>query len=164
VAVLTVTRTGGATGEVTATFTTSTTGGLDGARLEIDFSPISGQVTFADGQTIGRSLIPIYDDLLQDRPRSFLVTLTAPSGGAALGAQATSLVTIIDDDPADFDDLNGDGVVDLAVLIAKKGILQVRFGDGSGAFSAPTTVSVGKKPLALLIRDFTGDGVSILPS
>ncbi|HEX8310451.1 MAG TPA: Calx-beta domain-containing protein, partial [Chthoniobacteraceae bacterium] len=156
---LTVTRLGVATDATTVGFSTSSAGGLNGARPGIDYMETVGQITFAAGETTRTVQIPIYNDVLQDRLRSFQVALTAAGGGAPVGPRPVTTVTIIDDEPRELDDLNGDGIVDVVVLLPN-GFAQVRFGDGAGRFGEPASFAVGKKPLAFLIRDFTGDGVS----
>lgn len=62
-------------------------------------------------------------------------------------------------------DFNGDGKVDLAAVrefasgAGSTGAVAVVFGDGAGAFGAPTSYPVQNWPLDLVAGDFTGDGI-----
>lgn len=60
-------------------------------------------------------------------------------------------------------DLNRDGTPDIAVANANASTATVFFGDGTGAFSAPTPydadgASATANPAAVIARDVTGDG------
>ncbi|HEY0142229.1 MAG TPA: Calx-beta domain-containing protein [Thermoanaerobaculia bacterium] len=88
---ITVTRTGGANGSVSADY--ATVAGSAGAS---DFTPSNGTVTFVDGDTTPQTIhVPITDDTLVEGNESFTVTLT----GANVGAQNTTSVTIADVEP-----------------------------------------------------------------
>lgn len=64
-----------------------------------DFNVGGGTVTFADGDTASKSIsIAIVDDATTEPVETFTVTLSTPSGGATLGANDTTTVSIIDDD------------------------------------------------------------------
>jgi len=94
-AVLTVNRTGGATGTVTVDY--STTDGT--ASAGADYTTTSGTLTFLDGETSKTISIPILDDgTLEGGSETFYVTLSNPTGEATLGAITTTVVTIKDDD------------------------------------------------------------------
>jgi uncharacterized delta-60 repeat protein len=90
---LTVTRTGGTDGAVGVSYaTTAGTAGIG------DFTATSGTLTWADGDATEQTItVPIMDDPLVEAEEAFAVTLSNPTGGAALGT-ATTTVTIIDDD------------------------------------------------------------------
>jgi uncharacterized delta-60 repeat protein len=94
-AVLTVNRTGGATGTVTVDYATN-----DGtATAGVDYTATTGTLTFLDGETSKTISIPILDDgTLEGGTDTFFVTLSNPTGGATLGAVTKSVVTIKDDD------------------------------------------------------------------
>jgi uncharacterized delta-60 repeat protein len=94
-AVLTVNRTGGATGTVTVDYATS-----DGtATAGVDYAATAGSLTFLDGETSKTISIPILDDgTLEGGIDTFSVTLSNPTGEATLGAVTKSVVTIKDDD------------------------------------------------------------------
>src|SRR5262249_40773870 len=93
-ATVTVTRTGGSTGSVSVNYATS-----DGpATAGNDYVATSGTLTFADGEMSKTFTIPILDDMLVENNETFNLTLSNPTGGAALGSPATASVTIIDND------------------------------------------------------------------
>jgi uncharacterized delta-60 repeat protein len=95
---ITVTRTGGSRGAVTATFSTSD----DTAIAGTDYMPVHATVFFADGDSGSRVVeVPIVQDLIGIEPDETVnLTLSEPGGCAALGAQRTAVLTIRDDDSA----------------------------------------------------------------
>ncbi|NNJ78923.1 MAG: cadherin-like domain-containing protein [Xanthomonadales bacterium] len=97
-ATVTVTRTGGSFGEVSATYVTT-----DGtAEAGSDYTRIlSTIVTFADGDTTSKSInVTIIDDSDPEVSEAFTVDLASPTGGASLG-NASATVNI------NANDLNG---------------------------------------------------------
>src|SRR5207245_2087821 len=56
-------------------------------------------------------------------------------------------------------DLNGDGILDLAVTNQGSNNVSILLGDVTGAFSAATNYAVGTNPRSLAIGDVNGDGV-----
>ena len=90
-----VTRTGGSRGAVTATVRTS-----DGtATAGTDYSAVNATVFFADGDAAPRVVeVPILPDALIEPDETVNLTLSQPGGCAALGAQATAVLTIRNDD------------------------------------------------------------------
>lgn len=96
-ATITVTRSGGATGIVTVHYATSD--GTATAAAPADYIATSGTLTWADQVSAPQTFtIPIVDDILVEGNQTVLLTLSAPTGGATLGAQATATLTIIDND------------------------------------------------------------------
>jgi hypothetical protein len=93
---VTVTRTGGSTGAVTATFTSSNGTAIAGA----DYTAVNATVFFADGDSTARTVeVPIIQDLLSAEPdKTVNLTLSQPGGCAALGARTSTVLTIRDDD------------------------------------------------------------------
>ena len=93
---ITVSRTGGSTGAVTVTFTTSNGSATAGA----DYTAVNATVFFADGDAVTRTVeVPIIQDLLSAEPdRTVNLTLSQPGGCAALGSQTTAVLVIRDDD------------------------------------------------------------------
>ena len=92
---ITVTRTGGSSGAVTATFTTSNGSAVAGA----DYTPVNATVFFADGDAVSRVVgVPIIQDLINESDKTVNLRLSQPGGCAALGAQVTAVLTIRDDD------------------------------------------------------------------
>jgi hypothetical protein len=92
---VTVTRTGGSDGAVTAALATSNGVAIAGQ----DFTAISTSVSFAAGDSAAKSVsIPISNDALEEPAEAFTVTLSAPTGGATLGTPASATITIQDND------------------------------------------------------------------
>lgn len=56
------------------------------------------------------------------------------------------------------DDLDSDGVLDLATFYQQENDIAVLLGRGDGAFLPPMTFPVGWPPLGLAVTDLTGDG------
>jgi hypothetical protein len=94
VAPVTVRRTSGSSGAVSATITLSN--GTATAGKDYNSTPIT--VNFASGETEKTLAIPIFDDTLVENPETINITLTNPTGGATLGAQNTATLTILDND------------------------------------------------------------------
>ena len=92
---ITVTRTGGSTGAVTATFTTSDGTAIGGT----DYTPVHATVFFGDGDAVPRVVsVPIVPDLIDEIDKTVMLRLSQPGGCAALGAQTAAVLTIRDDD------------------------------------------------------------------
>jgi len=92
---VTVTRTGGSTGAVTATFSTS-----DGtATAGTDYTALTTTVFFGDGDASPRVVtVPIVRDQIDEVDKTVNLTLSQPGGCAALGVQTAAVLTIRDDD------------------------------------------------------------------
>jgi hypothetical protein len=96
-AIVAVTRAGSALGTIGAGF--ATTAGSAAAGL--DFGVRNGAITFPSGDVAARFIaVPIVDDGIVEEPEQFTVSLSQPTGGAALGPVTTLTVTILDDDVA----------------------------------------------------------------
>jgi CSLREA domain-containing protein len=95
-ATITVARTGGNAGAVSVHYQTG--GGTGTANT--DYSPVSGTINWADGDTASKTFtIPLVDDNLDEPDETVGMTLSNPTGGATLGNQSTATLTIIDNDP-----------------------------------------------------------------
>jgi len=107
IAQITVSRSGGSTGIATVDYaigtggTAVTPGGL--ATPVTDYSPLTGTLTFLDGETSRTINVPTFDDKTLDLFKTVNLTLKNPVG-ALLGAQSTATLII-----ADKDDIDGDG-------------------------------------------------------
>jgi len=100
-ATLTVTRTGGSSGEVAVQY--ATTPGT--ATAGDDYTPVSGTITFADGDSAPKTiLVPIEDDDVEEGPETLTVTLSSPTGGATLGTPAAAEITIGESDAPCIED------------------------------------------------------------
>ena len=89
-----VTRTGGAAGKVSVNFATSDGTATNGD----DYTTTNTTVFFADGEA-GRRLVnvPIRRDIRPEGNETVQLALSQPGGCAALGAQTTATLTIVDD-------------------------------------------------------------------
>jgi CSLREA domain-containing protein len=95
-AVITVTRTGGSDGLVSATFATAN--GTAGAS---DYTAVSQSVSFGAGDATPQTVnIPINDDGSPEGYETVLLSLTSPTGGATLGSPVSATLTITDNDTA----------------------------------------------------------------
>jgi hypothetical protein len=101
---ITVTRTGGADGAVSVAYSTA-----DGtATSPADYTTAAGTLNWADQDAADKTFqVTIINDTLDEPDETFTVNLSAPTGGAVLGANTVETVTIQDDDVA--------GTVQLAV-------------------------------------------------
>src|SRR6185436_16660921 len=95
----TVTLDGPATGTVTVNFTTADEPAGPGKAVAGtcggggDYTTTSGQVTFTAGQQVQSINVPICSDGTAEPDETFLVNLSAPSGGAIAGGTATGTIT-----------------------------------------------------------------------
>jgi hypothetical protein len=94
----TVTRSNGSTGTVTidyiANFDLLTSPATNGT----DFNLTAGTLTFADGVTSQTITFSIIDDLVQEGDEDFWIDLSNATGGATIGADWFTGVTITDND------------------------------------------------------------------
>ena len=91
-ATITVTRTGGSEGIVGVSY--SVTGGtaVDGT----DYTLSNGTLSFLASQTTAAITMPISNDGLFGNNKTIVLALSAPTGGATLGAATSSTLTIDD--------------------------------------------------------------------
>ena len=87
-----VVRTGGSRGTLTVNY--STGGGT--ATAGADYTPVSGQLTFAEGETEKTFNIPIADDSLPESPESVVLTLSGTADLDSLGHYARAALNIYD--------------------------------------------------------------------
>ena len=66
----------------------------DTARARVDYTPVSGSVTFAPGETLKTISVPLLGDLLYGNDKTFRLTVTS----TALVARGTATCTIRNDD------------------------------------------------------------------
>jgi hypothetical protein len=91
---VTIERTGGSDGAVSATLTP--TSGTASAPSDFNGNPIT--VNFANGETQKTVTIPIVDDTVVENSETINLALSNPIGGATLGTQKTAVLTIADND------------------------------------------------------------------
>ena len=88
-------RTDGSDGNVGATINLT-----DGTAIALgDYNNASVTVNFTPGETSKTIVIPIVNDAIYEPDETINLTLTNPTGGAALGSQTTATLTILDNDP-----------------------------------------------------------------
>lgn len=102
-ATITVTRTGGSEGAVSADYATSngtaTGGGSCGG--SVDYVSTSGTVMFANGDTTSKTFnVPICDDMNTESDETVNLTLSNATGGATIGTPSAAVLTIMDNDGA----------------------------------------------------------------
>ena len=129
-----------------------------------DFEPVSGTITFADGQTTATFTVPIVQDAAPEPEQFFGVYLSRPTGGATLASlrESEARVVIVDDDavppppdpePQPPDDgeaeppvpvVDGTAGADRILLLARPGGRVAVFVNGAhrGVFDAPGGIRV----------------------
>jgi hypothetical protein len=95
--VVTVTRNGSSTGEVSVKY--SVTGG--DAIENVDYTQLAGVLNFKEGETSKTIEVALLDDDEQEEAESIVLTLSEPGNSAVLGIQASTTITIVDNDNAD---------------------------------------------------------------
>jgi Ca2+-binding RTX toxin-like protein len=94
IAAVTVTRTGGSDGAISATI--SLTNGTATAGSDYTNAPIA--VAFADGETSKTITVPILDDAFTEATETINLSLGNVTGGAAIGSRNTATLSIVDDE------------------------------------------------------------------
>jgi len=90
---VTITRSGGTASGVTVNYAMS-----DGtATAGLDYVATSGTVVFDAGETAKTIWIPVLADATLEATETIVLTLSDPTGGAALGAQSSAVVFIVDE-------------------------------------------------------------------
>jgi uncharacterized delta-60 repeat protein/uncharacterized repeat protein (TIGR01451 family) len=93
-AVITLIRTNGSSGQISVQF--ATTGGT--ATPGVDYAPTTNNVVFADGEISKTFNIPVFHNPLAQGNQTVNITLSNPTGGAAILGTNTATLTIIDVD------------------------------------------------------------------
>ena len=95
-ATITVTRSGGAASAVTVHYATIAGGTAPGG----DYTPVSGDLTFAAGITSQTFTVPIIPNTIAAGSRTVFLQLSVPGGGAILGTPSQATLTITNNDVA----------------------------------------------------------------
>lgn len=94
-ATIQVVRQGGAFGPVSVAY--STANGT--ATAPADYGPVSGTITFANGDSAPKTFqVPVVNDPDDEPDETVEIRLSSPTGGAGLGTVSTAVLTIQDDD------------------------------------------------------------------
>jgi hypothetical protein len=93
---VTVSRTGGAASDVTVDYAS----GGGSATAGTDYTPATGSLSFGPGILTRTFTLAIANDTLDETNETLNLTLSNPQGGAVLGPQSVSVVTINDNDTA----------------------------------------------------------------
>jgi hypothetical protein len=122
-AVIKVVRSGSLAGTVTLDYATS-----DGtATAGTDYLSRSGSLSFGPNVSSKTFSVPMLNDTIAEGPETINLLLSNPTGGAILGNQSTSVLTITDDDP-----------------VSKYGLFVTVQGEGAGAVtSSPLGINCG---------------------
>jgi DNA-directed RNA polymerase specialized sigma24 family protein len=115
-ATITVTRSGGSDGTVSVHYATSNGTATAGS----DYMTTSGTLTFDPGETSKTFTIPIIDDTTVEPNETVKLTLSDPTGGAALGTPAAGTLTIVDNDTSAGSFTNVTESSGIAAIIAQK--------------------------------------------
>ncbi len=151
--VVTVQRSGGLSNGASVNYSTSNGTAIGG----VDFSAVSGTLTFAGGQTNATFNVPISADGLAEGDETFTLLLSnAAGGGSTLGVPNTASVTISDfvtpaTRPTLFD-YDGDGRSDLSVWRPANNIWYLL--RGTAGYTAQQFGIAGDK---LVPADYDGD-------
>ena len=98
---LTVIKSGTANGAVTVKYSTGDfPAGPSSAKAGQDYSATTGTLNFGPSETMKQFSVPILDDAVYEETETFFVTLSDPTGGAAVRAPSTAQVHISENDPA----------------------------------------------------------------
>ncbi len=65
----------------------------------VDYTGITNTLAFAPGDKVKLVPVPILNDGTRETTKNFRLTLSNPTGGAVLGSQTTTTVSILDNDP-----------------------------------------------------------------
>ncbi len=91
---VTINRLNGTLGAIDVSYTT----GGGNAVAGVNYTPVSGTIKFAAGQTSATINVPVKDDAKIDGNFAFAFSITGVDNGASLGSPAAALVTIVNAD------------------------------------------------------------------
>lgn len=149
---LTLTRTGGSGGAVSATYGTANGTATGGATCGagVDYVSITGgTANWADGDTAPKTFdVTICNDAVFEGNEDFTASISATTGGATVGTPSSATVTIADDDPAP----SGTIVVD---------DVRVHEGNTGGANAVFTVTYTGVNPAVASVNYATASGTAV---
>jgi uncharacterized delta-60 repeat protein len=91
---VTVLRTNGSSGVIALNYATTDGTAIGGS----DYAPMSGRLTFADGQTSQTVRLQILDDTLVEGDETFTFTISNPTGSAKISGSAMVTINIMDNE------------------------------------------------------------------
>ena len=104
-ATITVERVGGSAGTVTVDFAA-----FDGsATVPLDYLPVNGTLTFAEGETVKTFTVPIVNDALPEGDETVLLILSGATDGATLASPAFAELVLVETGPTPRLTLREDG-------------------------------------------------------
>jgi subtilisin family serine protease len=111
--IIDVIRSNGSAGTATVAYATANGTATAGS----DYQPVSGELSFADGQTRASFAVALLDDTAFEGDETVTLLLSNPSSGASLGTPVAATLTLIENDPpgpmdADNDGFNSDAECD----------------------------------------------------
>lgn len=132
-AVLLVHRLDGGVGAASVHYQTGVLNPPFSAEEGTDFTPVSGDLTWADGDVADKQIVvPIVNGSVTEVEERFTVSLTDATG-AALGQANVATVTIVNDDP---------------------GLLDLGFNSGAGTLGRVNSVAVQSDDKAIVVGEF----------
>ena len=140
-AIVTVTRTGGSAGAVSASFATSDGTGKAGT----DYTATTQTVNFAAGDTAAKTIsVPVKVNSTVAGNETVNLTLSSPTGGATLGSPTTAVLTITQTTPPSAGALQfSAGTFSAADTAGSASITVTRVGGSNGAVAASFATSDG---------------------
>jgi Calx-beta domain len=151
--VVTVTRSGAGSGtggpgsSVAVHYATSALSAANG----VNYADTSGDLTFAAGETSKTFAVTVMDDAIHGPDKTVALTLSAPTGGATLGPQSSSVLWVVDEDPGQ-DPINGGTIQFTApVFTVKEGV----------PFVTVTVLRSGPTTAAVKVNYATSNGTAI---
>ena len=146
-AVFTVTASTTSTTAFSVTYSTAD----NTATAGVDYTAVSGTLTFAPGQTTRTITVPIIGDLLMEANETFFVNLNVPTGATIADPQGIGI--IVDDDRAIVADFDNDGRTDFSVFRPSNGYWYV-LPSGGGSYTFTLNGVNGDLPVP---GDYDGD-------
>jgi uncharacterized repeat protein (TIGR01451 family) len=149
-ATITVTRTQGALGRVSVHYTTAAGNATPG----VDYVPVAGVLTFADGQTQATIVVPVLANPHDNHDEYVGLVLSDPTDDATLGALGVAALRIHDIDP----DLIPPQVSGLSWSGTSSDMTSLQL-----SFSEPISASTLSSPLAYQLLDLGTSGTAGAP-
>jgi hemoglobin-like flavoprotein len=156
VVTITVKRTGGSNGAVSAQYA-SVAGGT--ATAGSDYATASGTVSWADGDTADKTFaVTILDDQLNEPDETMNLSLSNPTGGAALVNPLSAVLTIVDNDAQP-----GISINDVSQAEGNSGITSFNFNVTlSAASGQPISVSYTTADGTAIGNDYQPAGATLI--